>query len=60
VGLNATINRSWKAGLTMTHYFGPAGSAPSSATDPKASTYASYKQYYADRDFIAFTLQTTF
>jgi Protein of unknown function (DUF1302) len=60
VGLNATINRSWKAGLTMTHYFGPAGAAPSAATDPKTSTYASYKQYYADRDFIAFTLQTTF
>ena len=60
IGLNATINRSWKAGLTMTHYFGSAGSAPSAATDPKTSTSASYKQYYADRDFIAFTLQTTF
>lgn len=60
VGLNATINRSWKAGLTLTHYFGPSGTAPSAANDPATSTYASYKQYYADRDFIAFTLQTTF
>jgi hypothetical protein len=60
IALNATIHRSWKAGLTLTHYFGSAGSAPSSAMDPKTSTYASYKQFYADRDFIAFTLQTTF
>lgn len=56
IGLNATINRTWKAGLSYAHYFGPAGSAPSE----NGSSYASYKQYYADRDFIAFTLQTTF
>lgn len=56
IGLNATINRTWKAGLSYAHYFGPAGSAPSAAP----STYAAYQQYYADRDFIAFTLQTTF
>lgn len=56
IGFNATINRTWKAGLSYAHYFGSEGSAPSAAP----STYASYKQYYADRDFIAFTLQTTF
>jgi hypothetical protein len=56
IGMNATINRTWKAGLSYAHYFGPAGSAPSAAP----STYAAYQQYYADRDFIAFTLQTTF
>lgn len=60
IGFNATINRSWKAGLTFAHYFGPSGTAPSPANDPQTSTYASYKQYYADRDFVAFTLQTTF
>jgi hypothetical protein len=60
IGFNATIYRSWKAGLTIAHYFGPAGSAPSPANNATTSTYAAYKQYYADRDFIAFTLQTTF
>ncbi|RFO96706.1 hypothetical protein DIC66_11865 [Rhodoferax lacus] len=60
LGLNATINRSWKAALTMTHYFGEGGTAPSPTTNPKTATSASYKQIYADRDFIAFTLQTTF
>lgn len=59
IGFNATINRTWKAGLTYAHYFGSAGTAPSSATGT-ASSYAAYQQYYADRDFIAFTLQTTF
>ncbi|MDI3292326.1 DUF1302 domain-containing protein [Janthinobacterium tructae] len=60
IGFNATINRSWRAGLSFAHYFGSSGGAASPVSDPKTSTYASYKQYYGDRDFIALTLQTTF
>lgn len=56
---NATIDRTWRAGLSYTHYFGEKGTAPSSATSA-ASSYASYQQYYKDRDFIAFTVQRTF
>lgn len=59
LGLNATIHRTVKVGLNYTHFFGGAGTAPSAANGPTPS-YASYKQYYKDRDFLALTLQTTF
>jgi len=56
IGLDATIDRDWKAALTYTTFFGSKGSAPSTG----GSTYASYQQYYGDRDFIALTIQTSF
>ncbi|RTL54163.1 MAG: DUF1302 domain-containing protein [Rhodocyclaceae bacterium] len=59
IGANATIDRTWKTGLNYTHFFGEKGTAPSSAVGA-VSTYAAYKQYYADRDFISFTVQRTF
>ena len=59
IGVNATINRDWKAALTYTTFFGSTGSAPSPVGTP-TQTYASYKQYYGDRDFIALTIQTSF
>lgn len=59
LGMNATIDRKWKAGLNYTHYFGDGNTVVSSATGPQ-STYASYQQYYRDRDFISFTIQATF
>ncbi|ODV41973.1 hypothetical protein AWV79_31165 [Cupriavidus sp. UYMMa02A] len=59
LGLNATIHRTVKVGLNYTHFFGGGGTAPSAANGPTPS-YASYKQYYKDRDFLALTLQTTF
>jgi len=58
VGVNAEINKAWKAGISGTHYFGAKGPAPAlGATD---NSYASYKQYYADRDFVSLTVQRTF
>lgn len=58
VGLNLDFKKTWRAGLNVTHYFGPKGPAPS--LDPAINTYAAYKQYYHDRDFISFNLQRTF
>ena len=37
---------------------GPAGPAPS--LDAATSTFASYRQYYADRDFVSLSVQRTF
>ncbi|CAJ0896162.1 DUF1302 domain-containing protein [Ralstonia flatus] len=59
LGMVATIHRNVKLGLNYTHFFGGGGSAPSLSTGP-TPTYASYQQFYKDRDFIALTLQTTF
>lgn len=59
IAVNATVDRTWRAGLSYTHYFGDKGTAPASATGA-ASSYASYQQYYKDRDFIALTVQRTF
>lgn len=58
-GLNATIHHRVKVGLNYTHFFGPAGTANSPVT-AQAPNYASYRQYYKDRDFVALTVQTTF
>ncbi|WP_083280446.1 DUF1302 domain-containing protein [Pseudomonas citronellolis] len=60
LGVNANIEKTWKVGLNYVHYFGGKGSAPSDATNIPVSTYASYDQYYHDRDFVAFTVQRTF
>lgn len=58
IGINADINKTWKMGVNMTHYFGSGG--PAADLNPATNSYASYKQYYADRDFITFSVQRTF
>lgn len=58
VGFNFDYQKTWRAGVQVTHYFGPAGPAPSLTTGE--TTYASYKQYYADRDFITLSVQRSF
>lgn len=58
IGFNFDIQKTWKAGLNIVHYFGPAGPAP--AVNVAAGTYASYKNYYADRDYVSFSLQRAF
>jgi hypothetical protein len=58
VGFNFEYQKTWRAGLQFMHYFGPAGPAPS--MDPAINTFASYKQYYADRDYVSFSIQRTF
>jgi len=58
VGLNFDYKKTWKTGLQYTHYYGPKGAAPS--IDPATNTQASYKQYYADRDFVTLSVQRSF
>lgn len=61
IGVNAEVDKTWKAGLNFTHYFGDKGPAPMlSSQNPAQNSYASYRQYYADRDFVTFTIQRTF
>ena len=57
LGLNATIQGVWKAGLNYTTYFGSKGPATSQSS---VGPYASYKQYYHDRDFVSLSIQRTF
>lgn len=58
VGLNFDYQKTWRAGLQVTHYFGAQGAAPS--LNPATATQAGYKQYYKDRDFITLSVQRTF
>ena len=58
VGLNFDFQKIWRTGLQYTHYFGPAGPAPS--LNPATNTQAAYKQYYADRDFVSLSIQRAF
>ena len=58
VGFNFEYQKTWRAGLSFMHYFGPAGPAPS--MNPATNTFAGYQQYYADRDYVSFSIQRTF
>ncbi|HZX19184.1 MAG TPA: DUF1302 domain-containing protein [Pseudomonas sp.] len=54
IGLTALYLNEWRAGLTYTHYFGPAG------TSVDEDNHISFKQSLKDRDFIALSIQRTF
>ncbi|HMM54037.1 MAG TPA: DUF1302 domain-containing protein [Candidatus Desulfobacillus sp.] len=58
IGVSADYRKAWKFGLNFTHYFGKADNFLTPANSP--APVESYKQNYKDRDFISFTLQTTF
>jgi hypothetical protein len=61
VGVNSDIHRIWKVGFNYKHFFGTDGPAPTlSSVDPAANSYASYDQYYGDRDFVTLSVQRTF
>lgn len=53
-GVNATYFNIWKAGINLTHYFGP----EDTGTDEVG--HLSFKQTLKDRDFIALSVQRTF
>ena len=55
VGVNANYLDRWRFGLDYTHYFGAAGTFLNST-----STARTFKQVYADRDFVSFTARTSF
>lgn len=54
LGLKGTYRQVWRLGLNYTHYVGSAGNA----LGPDANL--TFKQNYADRDFVALSLQRTF
>jgi hypothetical protein len=56
IGLNAAFRDAWRATLTCTHYFGPAGTFNTNAPN---NAY-SWKQTLRDRDFIAASLSYSF
>lgn len=60
IGASIDVKKIWRAGVNLTHYFGAAGPAPSLPALGPTGTYASYKQYYRDRDFVSLTVQRTF
>lgn len=60
IGVNADYQKTWKAGINYTHYYGPTGPAPALPATGPNGTYASYQQYYHDRDFISLSVQRTF
>jgi hypothetical protein len=58
IALNFDYQKLWKAGIQYTHYYGAGGPPPNLTV--AAGSYASYKQYYKDRDFISLSVQRTF
>lgn len=54
LGLKGTYQQKWTGGITFTHYVGVAGPA----LGPDANL--TFKQNYADRDFVSLSLQRTF
>lgn len=54
IGLSATYLDRITAGLTYTHYYGPED------TNLNASNQFTYKQSLKDRDYLAFSVKTTF
>lgn len=54
LGVDFTYQDAWRANLAYTHYLGGAGSFLTSASQ------LSYKQPFADRDFIAFSVRRSF
>jgi hypothetical protein len=54
IGVDGTYLDRWRFGVSFTHYFGPTG------TFLDANNFVSGKQALGDRDFVAFTLRTTF
>ena len=58
LGFDFTYQDAWRASLSATHYFGSAGSFLTAR--PSGGNELGYKQYYADRDFVAFSLRHSF
>lgn len=59
IGLNFDYRKSVKFGVNLVHFFGPEGTFITSNAAPQA-TVLQYQQTNKDRDFISFSLQTTF
>ncbi len=58
LGVELTYLDAWRANLSATHYIGGTGSFLK--TLPGGASSLAYRQYYGDRDFIAFSLRRSF
>lgn len=58
VGVSADYRKTWRFSINYTHFFGSADNFLTPANSP--APVESYKQNYKDRNFISFSLQTTF
>lgn len=54
IGVTALYLNQWRAGLTYTRYFGPAG------TSVDEDNHISFKQSLKDRDFLSLSIQRSF
>lgn len=54
IGISATYKERVTAGLTYTHYYGPED------TNLDAASHFTFKQSLKDRDYLAFSVKTTF
>lgn len=54
IGLKGMYQQQWRIGLNYTHFFGSEGSALG------ADANLTFKQSFADRDFVSLSVQTTF
>ncbi len=57
IGVKADYQKTWQAGLNVTHYYGSVGSVVRYGT---AVPELSYQNFHGDRDFVSFSLQRTF
>lgn len=58
LGVDFTYLDVWQASLAATHYFGGSAGVLAQASDGKTSV--AYKNFYGDRDFVAFSLRRSF
>lgn len=59
LGFEATYLDVWRTDLAVTHYYGSAGGALVPGATPGSSSFG-FKNYSADRDFVAFSLRRSF
>lgn len=60
LGLNAIYQDTWRFGLSYTHYMGAQDTSLMPDPANPARNINSFKQVLGDRDFISFTVRTTF
>lgn len=58
IGVNGSYLDAWRFSLNYTHYMGEA--APFIALGSDGSNHRSFKQYYADRDYLSLSVRRTF
>lgn len=55
IGVKGVYENTWNVALNLTHYMGKSGQLTSTT-----NRYYSYDQYFADRDFVSFSVQRSF